>query len=161
MFKLPAVSMSIGMIIAIAAQATGQVPSGTKVGTLNCQLAPSVGFIVGAHQPMRCRYTSEGPFPPEFYEGVINTIGFDLGFTTGGAMAWAVIAPTVGPPRGGLAGSYVGASGSATAGVGVGANVLFSGSGRSFALQPLSLQGQVGLDLTLGVSGLELRWLPP
>ena len=161
MFKLPAVSMSIGMIIAIAGQATGQVPSGTKVGTLDCQLAPSVGFIVGAHQPMRCRYTPEGPFPPEFYEGVINTIGFDLGFKSGGAMAWAVIAPTVGPPRGGLAGSYVGASGSATAGVGVGANVLFGGSERSFALQPLSLQGQVGLDLTLGVSGLELRWLPP
>ena len=109
MFKLPAASMSIGMIIAIAGQATGEVPSGTKVGTLNCQLASSVGFIVGAHQPMRCRYTPEGPFPPEFYEGVINTIGFDLGFTTGGAMAWAVIAPTVGPPRGGLAGSYVGA----------------------------------------------------
>jgi hypothetical protein len=43
----------------------------------------------------------------------------------------------------------------------VGANVLFGGSGRSFALQPLSLQGQVGLDLTLGVSGLEVRWLPP
>jgi len=38
---------------------------------------------------------------------------------------------------------------------------LFGGSGRSFALQPLSLQGQVGLDLTLVVSGLELRWLPP
>ena len=114
MSKLPAVSMSMGMIIALATQATGQIPSGTKVGTLNCQLAPSVGFIVGGRQPMRCRYTPEGPFPPEFYEGVINTIGFDLGFKSGGAMAWAVIAPTVGPPRGGLAGSYVGASGSAT-----------------------------------------------
>ena len=161
MSKLPAVSMSMGMIIALATQATGQIPSGTKVGALICQLAPSVGFIVGAHQPMRCRYTPDGPFPPEFYEGVINTIGFDLGFKSGGAMAWAVIAPTVGQPRGGLAGSYVGASGSATAGVGVDANVLLGGSGRSFALQPLSLQGQVGLDLTLGVSGLELRWLPP
>jgi hypothetical protein len=141
-----------------APQAAGQVPSGTKVGTLNCQLAPSIGFIVGSHQPMRCRYTPDGPFPPEFYEGVINTIGLDIGFTAGGEMAWAVIAPTVGPPRG-LAGLYVGASGSATAGVGIGANVLFGGSGRSFALQPLSLQGQVGLDLTLGVSGLELRWV--
>jgi hypothetical protein len=77
------------------------------------------------------------------------------------SIAIGMIAPTVGPPRGGLAGSYVGASGSATAGVGVGANVLFSGSRRSFALQPLSLQGQLGLDLTLGVSGLELRWLQP
>jgi hypothetical protein len=160
MFKLPVVSMSIGMVIAVATHAAAQVPSGTKVGTLDCQLAPSVGFIVGAHQPMRYRYTPDGPFPPELYEGVINTIGFDLGFKSGGAMAWAVIAPTVGPPRGGLAGSYVGASGSATAG-GVGANVLFGASGRSFALQPLSLQGQAGLDLTVGVSGLELRWLPP
>jgi len=161
MFKPSVAPIAIGMIIAMATHSAAQVPSGTKVGTLNCQLAPSVGFIIGSHQPMRCRYTPDGPFPPEFYEGVINTIGFDLGFTAGGAMGWAVIAPTAGPPRGGLAGSYVGASGSATAGVGVGANVLFSGSGRSFALQPLSLQGQAGLDLTLGVSGLELRWLPP
>jgi hypothetical protein len=106
---------------------------------------------------MRCRYTPDGPFPPEFYEGVINTIGLDVGFTAGGAMAWAVIAPTVGPPRGGLAGVYVEASGSVTTGLGVGANVLFGGSGRSVALQPLSVQAQVGLDLTLGVSGLELR----
>ena len=118
MFKHPLVLLTIGLITAITSQAAGQVPSGTKVGTLNCQLAPSIGFIVGSHQPMRCRYTPDGPFPPEFYDGVINTIGFDVGFTAGGAMAWAVVAPTVGPPRGGLAGVYVGASGSATAGVG-------------------------------------------
>jgi hypothetical protein len=157
MFKHPLVLMTIGLITAITSQAAGQAPSGTKVGTLNCQLAPSIGFIIGSHQPMRCRYTPDGPFPPEFYEGVINTIGFDVGFTAGGVMAWAVIAPTVGPPRGGLAGTYVGASGSVTAGIGVGANVLFGGSGRSFALQPVSVQGQTGIDLTLGVSALELR----
>ena len=104
MFKIPVVFMSMGTVVAIATQATGQVPSGTKVGTLNCQLVPSVGFVVGAHQPMRCRYTPEGPFPPESYDGVINTIGLDLGFTTGGAMAWAVIAPTVGPLVAGLPG---------------------------------------------------------
>jgi hypothetical protein len=145
------------LMTAIASQAVGQVRSGTKVGTLNCELAPSIGFIVGSHQPMRCRYTPEGPFPPEIYEGVINTIGLDIGFTTGGVMTWAVVAPTVGPPRGALAGLYVGASGDVAAGGGVGANVLFGGSDRSFALQPLSVEGQTGLDLTLGVSGLELR----
>ena len=157
MLKRPLVPATIAFMIAIASQAIGQAPSGTKVGTLNCELAPSVGFIVGSHQPMRCRYSPDGPFPPEFYEGVINTIGLDIGFTSGGIMAWAVVAPTVGPPRGGLAGVYVGASGNVTAGVGGGANVLFGGSGRSIALQPLSVQGQTGLDLTLGVSGLELR----
>jgi hypothetical protein len=34
---------------------------------------------------------------------------------------------------------------------------LIGGSQRSFVLQPLSIQDQTGLDLTLGVSGLELR----
>ncbi len=159
MFKHPLIVVTMGLIVAIASQAFGQVPGGTKIGTLNCQLAPSVGFIIGSHDPMRCRYTPDGPFPPEFYEGVINTIGLDIGFKSGGEMAWAVVAPTVGPPRGGLAGDYVGASGSVTVGGGVGANVLVGGSGRSFALQPLSVQGQAGLDLTLGVSGLALRWV--
>ena len=157
MLKHPLMPATIVLMTAIASQAVGQAPSGTKVGTLNCELAPSVGFIVGSHQPMRCRYISDGPFPPEFYEGVINTIGLDIGFRSGGVMAWAVVAPTAGPPRGGLAGVYVGASGNVTVGVGIGANVLFGGSGRSIALQPLSVQGQKGLDLTLGVSGLELR----
>ena len=154
MLKRPLV---IALISAIASQAVGQVPSGTKVGTLNCELAPSIGFIVGSHQPMRCRYTPDGPFPSEFYEGVINTIGLDIGFTSGGVMAWAIIAPTAGPPRGGLAGVYVGASSSPEVGVGVGANVLVGGSGRSIALQPLSVQAEKGLDLALGVSSLELR----
>jgi Protein of unknown function (DUF992) len=161
MLKRPLVLAAIGLITAIGSQAAAQVPSGTKVGTLNCHLAPSVGFVVGSHDPMTCRFTPDGPFPPELYNGVITTIGLDIGFTTGGEMAWAVIAPTVGPPHGALVGEYLGVSGSVTAGVGAGANVLVGGSQRSFALQPLSVQGQTGLDLTLGVSGLELRSVPP
>jgi hypothetical protein len=106
MSKRPLVLTAIGLITAIASQAAAQVPVRTKVGTLNCHLAPSVGFVVGSHDPMRCQYTSDGPFPPEIYVGVITTIGLDIGFTTGGEMAWAVIAPTEGPPRGGLAGEY-------------------------------------------------------
>jgi Protein of unknown function (DUF992) len=159
MFKHPLVLMTIGLITTIASQAAGEVPSGTKVGRLDCQLASSTGFIVASHDPMRCRYTPDGPFPAEFYHGVITTIGLDIGFKTGGEMAWAVIAPTLGPPRGGLAGEYLGASGSVTAGVGAGANVLVGGFERSFVLQPLSVQAETGLNLTLGVSGLELRWV--
>jgi hypothetical protein len=55
-------------------------PVGDKVGTLNCQLAPGVGFIIGSHQPMRCRYTPDRQFPLALYDGVINSIGLDIGF---------------------------------------------------------------------------------
>ena len=105
---------------------------------------------------MACRFAPNGPYPPEAYVGVINSIGLDIGITAGGVMAWGVIAPTAGPMRGKLAGKYVGASGAIGVGVGVGANVLFGGSNRSIALQPLSVEGTVGINLSLGVSGLTL-----
>ncbi|MFZ1068558.1 MAG: DUF992 domain-containing protein [Pseudolabrys sp.] len=44
-------------------------------------------------------------------------------------------------------------------GVGVGANLLFGGSGRSIALQPLSVEGSGGVNLSLGVSGLTLQFV--
>jgi di/tricarboxylate transporter len=56
-----------------------------------------------------------------------------------------------------LAGKYVGASGSASLGLGVGANALVGGSHRSIALQPLSLEGQTGVNLALGIAGLTMR----
>jgi hypothetical protein len=43
---------------------------------------------------MDCRFTSEGGGPPEFYAGTMSTLGVDLGFTSEGALAWGVFAPT-------------------------------------------------------------------
>jgi hypothetical protein len=59
--------------------------------------------------------------------------------------------------RGALAGNYAGASAEATVGAGLGANVLVGGSNRTVALQPISVQGQAGLNLAVGVAGLELQ----
>jgi uncharacterized protein DUF992 len=42
-------------------------------------------------------------------------------------------------------------------GGGVGANALIGGSNRSIALQPLSIQGQEGLNVAGGVTNFELR----
>ena len=59
--------------------------------------------------------------------------------------------------RGTLRGSYVGASGNVAVGVGLGAKVLIGGSRRTITLQPLSIEGQVGLNQALGVTNLVLR----
>ena len=60
---------------------------------------------------------------------------------------------------GALAGEYVGASGDLGIGVGAGANILVGGSGRTFALQPLSLEGSVAVNIALGVSMLKLHMM--
>jgi hypothetical protein len=142
---------------AVSTGAQAQTPvSWTQVGVLSCKLNPSIGFIIFGHQSMECRFT-QNRFPPQAYEGALNTVGIDLGVSAGGVLGWAVFAPTAGPPPGAQAGEYVGATGEIGLGLGAGVNVLVGGSGRSFALQPVSLEGSVAINVTLGLSGLQLR----
>ncbi len=140
------------------AQAPVPSPAGwTQVGVLTCKLNPSIGFIIAGHQSMQCNYAPASSGPPQAYEGAINTVGIDVGVTAGGVLAWTVFAPTQGTATGALAGEYIGASGDIGLGLGAGANVLVGGSGRTFALQPLSLEGSIAVNITLGVSMLKLR----
>jgi hypothetical protein len=132
-------------------------PAWTQVGVLTCRLNPSIGFIIAGHQSMECNYQPAGPFPPQPYQGALNMIGLNIGVTAGGILSWTVFAPTTGMPAGALAGEYVGASADVGLGVGAGANVLIGGSGRSVALQPLSLEGSVAINVAAGVSMLKLR----
>ena len=156
MFKSLVAAMLIGLAVVPVSSAVAQTAPTTNVGTLTCRLAPSIGLILGSRQRMACRFVPSGAFPPEAYVGVMGTIGLDIGITAGGVLAWGVLAPTAGPMRGALAGTYVGASGAIGVGVGVGANLLFGGTGRSIALQPLSVEGSVGINLSLGISSLTL-----
>jgi len=148
------------VLVALAGPAAAQAPTWTQSGMLTCKLNPSIGFIIVGHQSMECRFVPSTPGPAQIYEGALNTVGIDIGVVGGGAMAWGVLAPTAGVPQGALAGAYVGASGDVALGLGVGANVLVGGSGRSFALQPLSVEGSVAINVTLGLSALQLRWVP-
>jgi Protein of unknown function (DUF992) len=149
---------ALALMAMLAVPADAQTPpSWTQAGMLTCRLNPSIGFIIAGHQSMECRFNPNGPYPPQAYEGALNTVGLDIGFTAGGVMGWAVFAPTIGVPAGALAGEYVGVSGDIGIGAGVGANILMGGSGRTIALQPVSLEGSVAVNIALGVSGLKLR----
>jgi Protein of unknown function (DUF992) len=156
MFNYRPMLTALVVVLAPSLPSPAQAQHGTNIGTLRCKLAPSIGLIVGSRQRMTCQFRPSGPFPPETYVGAITRIGLDIGISAGGALAWAVFAPTAGPLRGGLAGTYVGASGEIGVGVGAGANFLVGGSGRTVSLQPLSLEGSISLNLALGVAGLTL-----
>lgn len=147
-------------IAMLTALGSGPIAGGVKAGLLTCQISPSIGFIVGSFQSMNCRFTPDDGTPPENYAGSINRIGLDIGITAGRQLAWAVYAPTRGLSSGGLAGAYVGASGDASLGVGVGANFLLGGSNNTVALQPFSVEGQIGLSLALGIANLQLSPAP-
>ncbi|RAI43772.1 DUF992 domain-containing protein [Rhodoplanes roseus] len=140
----------------VAAPLPAAAQSSVQVGTLTCNLAPSVGLIVGSRQRMTCTFSKANGFR-ESYRGTVTRIGLDVGFTAGGRMVWGVWSKTQGPRRRALAGTYVGASADIAFGLGVGANALIGGNNRSIALQPVSVSGQVGVNLALGVAGLRLQ----
>jgi hypothetical protein len=145
----------IALVTSIVAFATPVVAQDrVEVGVLECQGGTN-SFIVGSVTELTCVFkSSTGPSSP--YHATIRRVGVDLGLNQRVAVAWAVLAPSRGW-RGDLAGSYVGASASATLGVGLGANALIGGSNNTIALQPLSGQAQTGLSIAAGVAGMELR----
>jgi hypothetical protein len=128
-----------------------------KAGVLSCDVSGGFGWVLGSSKSVACIFTPDRPGPVEAYVGVINKFGLDIGVTTRQSMVWGVFAPSDGPWRGALAGSYVGATGEATFAVGLGANVLVGGSNRSIALQPVSVTGQTGINIAAGVADLQLR----
>jgi Protein of unknown function (DUF992) len=152
---------AIAAIVALAAAspASAQAPQGVKVGTLTCDISGGIGLIIASQKQVQCLFTPAQPGPREVYVGAIRKFGLDLGATTGGEMVWSVFAPTTGRIAA-LTGNYAGATAEATVGAGLGANVLVGGSDRTIALQPVSVQGQTGLNVAAGVAELELRPVP-
>jgi hypothetical protein len=112
-------------------------------------------MIIGSSKHLSCDFApSDGRH--EHYTGDINKIGLDVGFTTGGVLVWGVFA-AANASRHALAGHYAGASAEASLIAGGGANVLVGGSNKSFALQPFSVQGNTGVNLAAGITGLNLH----
>jgi hypothetical protein len=155
------ITLPLLMVIGLIGAATPSVAQDkTNAGLLRCNTSATLGLIVGSHQKISCSFTPNGGGASDNYYGYINRLGIDVGIKGGGVLAWAVVAPTAGVHHGALAGKYVGASGDASIGLGAGAKVLVGGSHRSIALQPVSVEGLVGVNLALGVAGLTLRSAP-
>jgi hypothetical protein len=142
--------------VALTIQTPADAQNRARVGVLDCDVSGGIGLIIGSRKAMNCTYTPTGQGPREVYTGSIGKFGLDIGATAGGRMVWGVFAATAGGPAA-LAGQYAGASAEASVGAGLGANVLVGGSNRTVALQPVSIQGQAGVNLAVGVTSLTLN----
>jgi hypothetical protein len=150
-----AVLMAAAVLAATAIMPVKAQPSRVQVGTLACSVSAGVGLIVASQRNVSCNFQPQNG-PPEAYTGTMTVVGLDVGFTSGSAIVWSVFAGT-NRYVGMLSGTYAGGTAQATVGAGVGANALVGGSNSSVALQPLSVQGQVGLNAAAGIGALELH----
>jgi hypothetical protein len=157
--KLAVAAAALGLAAGALANGALVQAQGVQAGVLTCNVAGGFGFIFGSSRSINCSFSPAGG-TPQHYIGTINQFGVDIGYVQGGVLIWTVLAPTTAPPPGALNGTFIGATASATAGVGVGANVLLGGSGNTISLQPLSIQGQTGLNVAAGIASLTLTYQP-
>ena len=141
------------------APAPEHAASGTAVraGYLTCHVESGWGFIFGSSRKIKCAYAMQ-PGYTEYYTGSITKFGADIGYLQSGVILWAVLAPTTNLGQGALAGHYGGVTASAAIAVGGGANVLIGGFNKSIALQPVSIEGQNGLNVAAGVVEMTLTF---
>jgi len=157
--KLGVVICALGLAAGALALNTPAQAQGLQVGILTCNVSSGFGFVFGSSRAVNCTFSPKGG-PPQHYVGTINKFGVDIGYLQGGVIVWAVFAPTANLVPGALSGTYTGATGSATVGVGVGANVLVGGSGNSIMLQPVSIEGTTGLNVAAGIAEMTLTFQP-
>jgi hypothetical protein len=150
-----AVGLALGTL---AAETPTHAAVGVKVGELSCHVASGWGFVFGSSRSVRCTYTGGGRV--EHYVGDISKFGVDVGYTQSGVLVWDVFAPTTDLARSALAGSYGGVTASASLGVGGGANVLVGGSTKAVSLQPLSIEGNTGINAAAGIAAMSLKYQP-
>lgn len=138
-------------------RASAPPPSkGVNVGSLSCKVAAGAGFVFGSSKALSCIFTrSNGQ--AERYVGEIKRFGIDVGYTEEAQIVWLVFAPgTVG--TGALAGTYAGATvqGSVMLGAAA-ANVLVGGNDGQVTLQPVSVEGSIGLNVAGGIAEIALK----
>jgi len=130
---------------------------GVKVGVLTCHESSGWGFIFGSSKSLRCHFSPTNGHG-ERYTGTVSKFGVDIGYTSSAVIFWDVLAPNTGLERGALTGEYAGAQASAAVGAGAGANVLVGGLHRSITLQPVSIQGETGLNVAAGIGAITLKF---
>ena len=158
--KMPAILRILaiaGLTSAAIAASPAAAQETVAVGQLTCGVKGGVSFIVGSTKELRCIFRGTPDDAGERYEGEIKKYGLDIGVTDHAVLTWTVLAPTRGLYAGALSGHYVGVVADASVGLGAGANALVGGSNNTISLQPLSVQGQTGLNAAVAVAEVNLR----
>lgn len=159
MFMKSALAVAGLALGTLAFQAPAQAADASvKAGLLTCQVASGWGFIFGSSRDLHCSYTAGSGSVPVKYVGKISKFGVDIGYLKGGVLAWAVLAPTTDLKPGALTGDYGGVTAGAAAGVGGSANVLIGGSTKAISLQPLSVEGDKGINVAAGIAAISLKY---
>ncbi len=149
-------ALAAAAIVGLSFTATAPARAG-EVGLLTCRSPQTIGYVLWSSTAYDCVFQSSVGGGTQRYTATINRAGAEIGWSGNTTLLWAVFAASTKVGQGTLAGGYGGASAGAAIGLGARANALFGGLPNSFALQPISVEGETGLNVRATVTGLWLQ----
>jgi hypothetical protein len=131
-----------------------------QVGLLTCHSPEPSTYVIASAHSYRCVFNPVAG-ARQYYVARAYRFGAEIGISNNTGLAWLVFAPSprVGP--GALAGNYAGVSAGAAVLVGARASGLVGGLPNAFTLQPVSVEGEMGMNVVATVTGLALTALEP
>lgn len=157
---IAAVVVAMAMLAPQAAISAEQVSTaGGKIGVLTCKTVKGSGInlLIHSTEDVKCEFRSTAGGDVEYYKGETGVgLGIDLNISRQTSFSYGVFAADFKAGTYQLAGKYGGAGGSATVGVGLGAQGLIGGNDRSVSLQPV-ISGSTGAGVTAGLTYLYLE----
>ncbi|MBM3732842.1 MAG: DUF992 domain-containing protein [Acidimicrobiia bacterium] len=148
------------LALAFAPGAAPAADPGVRLGMLACEAVPGTRFnlLIMSSVDVKCEFADVNGC--ERYRGETGiALGADLNLKGMEKITFAVLAATSDYKIGSyaLAGKYLGAKASASLGVGGGAAVLLGGGAKNFSLQPVALEGNIGLGAAAGLGYLYIE----
>ena len=153
--------LSTATVLASLLMTSGNALAANSVnlGMLVCDMSKGIGFVLIEKQKMTCEFRPISG-DAEAYSGKITDYGIELGEIKKGHLIWGVFAAALLDMQpGALNGEYVGVDADAALGLGVGANALIGGTGKGFILQPVSVEGEVGINIAAGIRTVSLEFV--
>ena len=159
--KVAVCSAFAAALLGVALVPTTPARADVAVGMLSCRSPETTSYILVSAREFKCVFAPSAGGPLQRYDAVIHRFGAQVGVSGDVALSWAVFAATAHVGPGALAGGYGGVTAGAAIGLGASANGLVGGLANSVALQPVSVEGETGLNVVATVTGLELHPVAP
>jgi len=159
--KLTAALITFSAIIMAFASPlqAGESSAGTKVGLLTCESVPNthLNLLIHSTVDVKCQFVSSDRSMIEHYVGETGIgFGLDISHKITDNLIFVVFAADFEQGNHKLAGKYIGVGASATAGAGMGVQLLVGDGKNSVSLEPV-IEGTKGLGVSMGITYLYLQ----
>ena len=149
-------TVAAACVAAVSLAVSASADSAVKLGELNCQVVNYDDGLLKTEITLDCSYVDANGNNAGTYKGKIGRTGLDIGNIKTEKFTWIV--STLGNPADAkIAGTYIGATGGASAGAGAAANYLTGGFEGKISLQPYSVESKSGFGISLAGQKLLLE----